>query len=66
MKNDVDWSIETCPDCGERALACTTCNSDQIEDGCTVYCAACGFAIEGRDQIMVQSAMLVLKRWRSA
>ena len=63
---EVDWSAEKCPDCQIAKLVCTECTSDQIDEGCTVYCEGCGFAIEGRDAVMVQSAMLVLKRWRAA
>lgn len=66
MSAAVDWAIERCPDCKAASLVDTAHSSDQIEDGFTVYCETCGFAIEGRDAAMVQSAMLVLKRWRAA
>lgn len=54
----------SCPDCQATALVESTYDSDQIDDGVTIYCKMCGFEIAGRTAGIVRDAMAVLVRWK--
>lgn len=63
MAETTAWANDACPDCNAKELVEASYDSDQVEDGTTIYCRGCGFEIAGKDAVIVRAAMGVLTRW---